>query len=474
MKKYILVVICGLLVINISQGQILKNIGEKVSKKVEDRANRKIDKTIDDTLDKVMEPELAKAKSKSPDSETNQVPVIRTDNVEAATKQTQSEQIERKENDRFDGPNCKKAELAKLPGKWRENPMGSATDVPEKYVKKEREVIAKFRQMFMQNYKPVGLVVSNSDVVGLDRTNYYEETAKNWATLPYRLSVFFLEYYCDNRTDTPVLDGSGIETGTRLEISANNMYQAFSLEPHIVKTSKLPLDPWVATNYQEYEMDGYIKWDLNTSYKNDPKRMAEMWIITNDGKKPYSFVTKKEYLERMKVILKDRLEEDKKTAYLMNPVRSKAEQDANKQSSIERWKKSGESEGKINHWISEWQTDEEKLAAHLKLINDEYTKNINNIDNYLKKTGAGDLGSPATPIGNEAGMEFSNFDSGPNSFRVLKLNESYYNRNLPLSSPQFITVYISNSAQDNPTYYKAIEDTKKAIDVKFLKSLLEK
>lgn len=479
MKKLTLCIICSLFFLNTAQAQILKNITDKVNRKVENKINQKIDKAVDNTVDGVMNPGSSKSKKKSSKKENGSVSENRNQNREAqsnslpAQSQPQKNGLVFKIDDRFDGPNCKKAEISKLPGKWRENQMGSTMDVPQKYVTKEREVISKIRQMIMKNYQPTGLVVSNSDVTGLDRRHYDEQDAKNWPALPYSFSAFFLEFYCDNNTDKPVTDGSRQETTTRLAISANTMYPAFSLEPHIVNTSKSLLDPWVVTPYIEYEEDGYIRWDMDP-LKVDPTLFEEMWIITNDGKKPYSFVTEKEYLERLKVILKDQLDQNEKTARTMNPIRSKAEQDADKKSSIERWRKSGESEGKINLWINEWKTDEEKLAAQLKKVNDSYDKNIRNIDNYLKNANAADLNRPASPLGNDAGSEFSGFGSGPGSVRVLKFNEGYYNRKLPLSATQFITVYIKNYEQDNPVYYQAIEEIRKAVDVKFLKSLLEK
>ncbi len=477
MKKLTLCIICSLFFLNAVQAQILKNITDKVTRKVENKVNQEIDKAVDNTVDGVINPRKSKKKSSknengSMSENRNQNDGTQT-NSQSAQNQSQRNEIVFKIDERFDGPNCKKAEISKLSGKWKENQMGSTTDVPQKYLTKEREVISKFRQMIMKNYQPTGLVVSNSDVTGLDRRHYDEQDAKNWPALPYSFSAFFLEFYCDNNTDKPVTDGSKEETSTRLAIAANTMYPAFSLEPHIVNTSKSAFDPWITTPYIEYEADGYIRWDMQP-LKTDPNRFEEMWIITHDGKKPYSFVTEKEYLERLKIIFKERLDQDEKVARSMNPIRSKAEQEADKKSSIERWRKSGESEGKINLWINEWQTDEEKLAAQLKKVNSSYDQNISKIDNYLKNANAADLNRPASPIENGSGSEFAGFGSGPNSVRILKFNEGYYNRKLPLSAPQFITVYIKNYHQDNPVYYNAIEEVRKAVDVKFLKSLLVK
>ena len=104
----------------------------------------------------------------------------------------------------------------------------------------------------------------------------------------------------------------------------------------------------------------------------------------------------------------------------------------------------------------------------------EYTnKFIKNIKEYLKKPEV-ELNEPAICMWNEE-ERFESFvkEGSRGSFIAVNPNPAYYKKNLPKSSPQFLSVVYKIAAGDT-VFKENMEAIKKAVDFATLKNMLGK
>ena len=216
------------------------------------------------------------------------------------------------------------------------------------------------------------------------------------------------------------------------------------------------------------EKDGYWYFkeiDAGLGFGMTGKSSA--WLITYDGKLPFSYVTKKEFLEKRKLALSDRM--------LMSASGFK---DILKNKEIEKGFKE-----------KEYKNDPDKLKKYMKidyleikaryeklLADNEKTYNpgFEKIDEQLKL--------PADELNKQAIVKmdphdrlsylFTNDEDGFGKI-LIKPNPGYFNKKLPRSSPQFFWIYVRANPKE-PLAAKFMTDIMKAVDFATLKNMLGK
>ena len=191
------------------------------------------------------------------------------------------------------------------------------------------------------------------------------------------------------------------------------------------------------------------------------------WLITYDGKLPFAYVTKKEFLETRRKILPNSMAE--LASHFKNGLKN-----------IEIEKKYKE---------TEFKNDPEKLKKYMKMdylpIKERNEKAIaDNEKNYKPAFDKIDeqLKLPADELNKQAIVKIDPYDHLSYLFTddndgfgqvLIKPNPGYFNKKLPKSSPQFFGVFLRGSHKD-PIASKFMTDIMKAVDFATLKNMLGK
>lgn len=307
---------------------------------------------------------------------------------------------------------CSKEALRNKPGTWKAGAQGSIANVHPSDLAKEKAVIAAIHNMVSRNYKPGGCQVSYSTVFGK-----YPGEGQTFIADPYHYSMYILRYLCDASSKDKTKYYVDHSTPTTVNIAANvyyplnNLYAAFPVDDSRGYL-KLKERPVKKDGY--YFMGEEVVGDYGTSSEIREVR----WLITYSDTLPFSYLSRKEYLQ----IQKKRLQ--------------KAIKDGPGEQAY-------------------------------------YKKFLKNIEDYLSRP-ENELNMPAICMWNEE-ERFEKFvDEGTKgSFIAIKTNNDYYRQKLPKSAPQFFSVVFKVSIGD-PVFIENIEAIKKAVDFAALRSMLGK
>jgi hypothetical protein len=206
--------------------------------------------------------------------------------------------------------------------------------------------------------------------------------------------------------------------------------------------------------------DGYIYYIFD---ENDKYKREEEYIITYSDKLPFTYMTRKEYITEARADQAKIYEV--KTAELKKSykVRPKAEQEADKQKLIDGFKKSYQGAAltaRIEQFNRDYKTDEQRLEEALKFNTSFYEKILSQYDVFLASHDEEYLSQPAIVLPYTR-QNFDGFEKNRNDKNlvyILKDNPDYYNKNLPASAPQYLTVLIRHSLSGNQDkmFYDAI------------------
>jgi hypothetical protein len=198
--------------------------------------------------------------------------------------------------------------------------------------------------------------------------------------------------------------------------------------------------------------NGYTYFNFD---ENDRVKVQEMWIISYKDKLPYTYMTRKEYLIEARADQVKEMEGKIDYAKKGNKVRPQSEQDAAKQKSIESFKKNYQGaalESRIAQFNKDYKSDQQILDEALADIRKWYDKIFKVYDDFLASHSEEYLSKPAIVLpytrANFDGFETNMKDK--NLVYIIKNDPSYYNRDLPVTSPQYITVLMRYMTQGVP------------------------
>ena len=351
--------------------------------------------------------------------------------------------------------NCTEESVLQTPGILKADAPYNSGKSSAVDLAKHKKVVATITNMIKSKYTPMGV-----------RALYHESYGYPVANRPandYGYSIIPLNFYCEGNSIK--IEG---ETSTYFNITANfcgaEIYELLNNEDATSGTGfhYIPDMP--------VEKDGY--WDFKeietALVLGMPGTGQEyQWLITYDGKLPFAYVTKKEFL-------------DTQTKILFNSMVMAASgfKDVLKNKEIEKGFKE-----------KEYKNDPEKLKKYMKMdyleIKARYEKLLSDNEKDYKpafdkiemqlKMPAAELNQQAIvkidPHGNHSAYLFTD-DSDPFGQVLIKPNPAYFKK-LPKSSPQFFWIYLRGSRQD-PIASKFMTDIIKAIDFAALKNMIGK
>jgi hypothetical protein len=305
---------------------------------------------------------------------------------------------------------CTQVSVSQKPGIWKEGMKGSASGILPTDLEKERKVVASLHSMVKSKYNPVGIEA--------DFNGSYDRPDPSVPVNNYSYQIYFMPYYCDKNVMK-----TAHETSTTLSIASNRVdWNIFELPGESFPEGFFSMKNMPA------EKDGNFYFEENASLGFGETGKSRNWIITTNGKLPYAYVTKKEFLEKQKSML-----------VLAMP-------------------KAIESAGES----SKARTEKEFKNALSKI-------------ETLMKMPAVELSQPAIVRQDPNDYLSYLFTNDDDAFGkvLIKPNPGYFNSKLPRSSPQFLVVNITGSEKD-PVASKVTAEVIKSIDFSALKDMLGK
>lgn len=347
---------------------------------------------------------------------------------------------------------CTPASLLQKPGTWKEGLKGSTTGIPAADLSRQKAVVAALHTMIKSNYTPVG--------VRVDFSGSYNSPQPKMPGNGYGYSLYPLNFFCE---------GSNIqiahETSTYFSIDINFMdaeiYEAAQGDRALAEGfNTMPEMP--------SKKDGYYVFkerDVTLGFGIAGKRNT--WLITRDGQLPWSYVSKKEFLEKRKQIL---------TAQMLDASSGFKDQLKNKE--IEKGFKEKEYKNdpvQLDRYMRmDYQSTKERYEKLLADNEKNFRPAFAKVESQLQMS-ASQLAEPAI-VKSDPNDHLSYLltdANDPNGKVLIKPNPAYFNKKLPRSSPQFISVTMVGNGKD-PIAARAMADIMTAVDFNLLKNMLAK
>ena len=302
----------------------------------------------------------------------------------------------------------------------------------------------------------------------------YSSSIYDIGLLPaYEFTSLYLMYYCkSNKKDFVV----GDETDDWIYIKVN--YCGWLNDFLTVNGKKY----WTMKRPTEVK-DGILSYIYPNSsssfYYSNKDTLLNLWnyawLITYPGKLPYIPVNRKEYLleARQEVVKKqsEMTESEKKNT----TIRPAAEQEAAKQKEVEYYKKNyPDNPRRWQRYLEDYKTDEQRLQASIDYQTKQYQATLKIMDDLLKNLSAEELQKPA--IVSEMAKDFKGFEDDfneRNANMLIRWNPDYFNKKLPVATPQFFTIVLRENPADIPAEELSRQFRQK-FDFKALAALLGK
>jgi hypothetical protein len=288
----------------------------------------------------------------------------------------------------------------------------------------------------------------------------YNPIYANMAGNSYYYSIIPLNYYCDGNTVKTVH-----ETGSYFEIAANQF------ESEIYDTAqgdRLLLEGFNVMYDRPVLKNGYWFFkEITVSLGLGMKGTRGMWLITYDGKLPYSYVSRKEFLEkRIKALT---LQKEMAAAGFKDVLKNIETEKSFKEKEFK------DDAAKMNRYMK--MDYQQQKARYEKLLADNDSKFAPvfiKIADQLRMP-EDELSQPAIVKDDphNASSYLFTTDDDPFAKNLIKPNSGYFNKKLPKSSPQFFSVYVRADEKD-PIAAKFMTDVVKAVDFTMLKNMLGK
>jgi hypothetical protein len=258
----------------------------------------------------------------------------------------------------------------------------------------------------------------------------------NNGPIPYQLSALFKIYYCLSEKEMVL----GDETATWFYVYANhfNWFMEYDYNFTVKKNPVYLLTKKVG------EINGYAVYEgIHNGTSNTGTKYSRAIIITRPGQSPYVPVTRKQYL--MLYLKRYELEKAKQIPLMENlPVKSDAEEEANKQKGLEKIEKTtspDKLERAKSNYLRFYVTDKQRKEENLKKLDKMYETNMKAAQDLLNSLSEEEAAKPAIVSGDYV-SKFENFSTEEKGGRMLvRLNPDYFNNKLPKNVPQFLIVY---------------------------------
>ena len=299
---------------------------------------------------------------------------------------------------------CDVTMLLQKPGLWKEGMKGSVSGIPTTDLDKEKKLVASLHNLIKSKYIPMG---AEADFYGSYDRPYPDMPVNN-----YDYNILFLNYFCEGN-----IIKTAHETSTSFTISINRFEGNIYETPDENNTNG---EGFYFLKNMPVVKDGCFYFEENASLGFGMTGKRRSWLITYDGKLPYGYVSKEEFLEKQKLML------------------SKA------------------------------------LKGAAPGDQQDYKNALTKIESLLKMPSA-DLSQPA--IVRQDPKDYLSYlfttDDDPFGRVLIKPNPGYFNVKLSRSSPQFLLVNLTGDEKE-AVAAKAMTDLMNNFDFTALRNMLGK
>ena len=308
------------------------------------------------------------------------------------------------------------------------------------------------------------------DPKGIEATWYRTMDNKsliNNGPIPCQLNAMFKIYYCMSEKEMVL----GDETDTWLYVYANHFNWFMEYDNNFTVKN----NPVYLLTKKVGELQGYPVYEgIHNGTSNTGTKYSRAIIITRTGQSPYIPVTRKQYL--MLYLKRYEQEKSKQIPLLENmPVRSDAEEEANKQRGLERIEKStakDKLEKARSLYLRTYVTDKQHKEENLRKLNKMYDDSMKPAQDYLNNMSAVEAGMPAI-VSADYVSKFEKFSTEENGGRnLVRLNPEYFDSKLPKYAPQFLIVYWRWEKHEPSEYFK--DQVEKNLNFDALKEMIDK
>lgn len=350
------------------------------------------------------------------------------------------------------GQNCTTELLVKEKGTLKPDSPAGGRGLKAEDLAKHKRVLASISTMIKSSYAPFG-------VEALFHENY-GSASLNWHPNDYSYSIIPLNFYCEGTTIK-----TAKETSTYFSISTNK----FDAEIYdTTQGDRLLAEGFNVINLMPVERDGnwyFQERDVSLGFGMTGKSRA--WLITYDGKLPYAYVTKKEFLGKRKLALSNQMLQSSSgfKDVLNNNEIGKKYKEAELKSDADKLKK---------YMTMDYLPIKERYEKLLSDNDKKFKPAFDKIETQLKMPGDELNKQAIVKIDPNDHLSYLFTDENDPFGKILiKPNPVYFNKSLPKSSPQFFWVYVSGNHEE-PIAKKFISDIVKAVDFTALKGMLGK
>jgi len=307
---------------------------------------------------------------------------------------------------------CTQASVSQKPGVWKEGMKGSVTGIPAADLERERKVVAAIHLLIKSKYSPIG--------VEADFNGSYDRPDAEVSVNNYDYNIYFLHYYCEGNVIK-----TNHETSTSLSVSANRFDAKIYEKPD---ENNLPGEGFYSMKKMPVEKDGNFYFEENAGLGLGETGKSKIWLITHDNELPFSFVTRKEFLEKQKNML------------IMAMPKA--------------------IEGANQNFRSKTEQDFKKALAKIET---------------LMKMPSAESDQPAIVKQDPNDYLSFLFTTNEDAFGkvLIKPNPGYFNSKLPRSSPQFFVLNMTGDDKE-PVAAKVMADVMKDLDFSALRNMLGK
>lgn len=327
------------------------------------------------------------------------------------------------------GQDCNPDEIINAPGIYKGPGKGSVSGIAKADLEKQQAITQKLMKMVVDNYQPKGMNI----IYGAAHFSppYYKPNGINTGN-HYNANFFLKYFYCNYEKKMEEI----AETHSLLEIEINGWKYESSF---FVRTSVDEEDP-------ETDVFGTIKykpvwneagyWTMTDTVYSGSDITHFHYIVTKNRELPFVYMTKKEFLEKLRKYYQEQIEVT------------------------------------VNTWKNP--TPEEAEYAKERIEGDKlfYGNSIQNIDRFLANSSEEVLNEGATAVGGAPTSEFESFAEGKYANWVIKPNPDYYNPKAPKYTPHFIDVHFSIYTPQFACL-NAKNDILKIIDFKALQEIVD-
>jgi hypothetical protein len=348
--------------------------------------------------------------------------------------------------------NCNSESLLQTSGTLTADAPAGGRGLKAADLARHKEVLSNIKNMIKSTYSPKGVKAIFHENFG--------SASLTWQPNGYSYSIIPLNYYCDNNAVK-----TAHETSTYFSINTNT----FDAEIYdTAQGDRLLAEGFNVIDDMPVQKEGYWYFkekDAGLGFGMTGKSTG--WLITHNGKLPFDYVTKREFLEKRKLAMMN--QKLQSSSGFMDVL-------ANNEIS-KKYKE------------AEYKTDPEKLKQYLKMdyqpIKERYEKLIADTENEFKVAFAKietQLKMPANELSSQAIVKVDSGDhlsylftdeNDPFGKILIKPNPGYFNKEVARSSPQFFWIQVTGNHKE-PIATKFMTDIVKAVDFAALKMMLDK